>query len=74
MGKLRVLSGKEVCHILEKHGFVEARRRGSHIAIKGDVRAERALLFGFNMISSRDAKVSQIRCPRCFTPCDGPRY
>jgi len=32
--KLRVLSGKEVCKILEKHGFVEMRKRGSHIAMQ----------------------------------------
>ncbi len=30
MGKLRKLSGREVCAILSRHGFVEARRRGSH--------------------------------------------
>lgn len=34
LGKLRVLSGKEVCQILEKHGFVEKRKRGSHIAMQ----------------------------------------
>ncbi|MGB5618628.1 MAG: type II toxin-antitoxin system HicA family toxin [Desulfobacterales bacterium] len=34
MGKLRILSGKEVCQILEKHGFVETRKRGSHIAMQ----------------------------------------
>ena len=26
-----MLSGREVCRILEEHGFVEVRRRGSHI-------------------------------------------
>ena len=31
MGRLRVLSGREVCRILERHGFVEVRRRGSHV-------------------------------------------
>lgn len=30
MGKLRVLSGPEVCKILEQHGFVAVRQRGSH--------------------------------------------
>jgi predicted RNA binding protein YcfA (HicA-like mRNA interferase family) len=30
LGKLRVLSGTEVCHILEQHEFVAARQRGSH--------------------------------------------
>ena len=30
MAKLRRLSGRQVCAILEKHGFREVRRRGSH--------------------------------------------
>jgi predicted RNA binding protein YcfA (HicA-like mRNA interferase family) len=30
LGKLRVLSGEEVCKILEQHGFVAVRQRGSH--------------------------------------------
>lgn len=34
MGKLRVLSGKEVCGILSEHGFIEVRRRGSHIVMQ----------------------------------------
>ena len=34
MGKLRVLSGSEVCAILERHGFREVRRRGSHIVMQ----------------------------------------
>lgn len=34
MARLRVLSGREVCRILADHGFVEARRRGSHIAMQ----------------------------------------
>ncbi|MFC2173509.1 type II toxin-antitoxin system HicA family toxin [Acidobacteriota bacterium] len=34
MGKLRVLSGKEVCSILVKNGFMEVRRRGSHIVMQ----------------------------------------
>ncbi|MFL6200586.1 MAG: type II toxin-antitoxin system HicA family toxin [Thermoanaerobaculia bacterium] len=34
MGKLRVLSGRQVCKILEQHGFVEVRRRGSHIVMQ----------------------------------------
>lgn len=34
MGRLRVLSGREVCRILERHGFVEVRKRGSHIAMQ----------------------------------------
>lgn len=34
MAKLRVLSGKDICAILEKHGFVEVRRRGSHVVMQ----------------------------------------
>jgi predicted RNA binding protein YcfA (HicA-like mRNA interferase family) len=34
LGKLRVLSGKEVCAILERHGFVQVRQRGSHIVMQ----------------------------------------
>lgn len=34
MAKLRVLSGREVCAILARHGFVEVRRRGSHIVMQ----------------------------------------
>jgi predicted RNA binding protein YcfA (HicA-like mRNA interferase family) len=34
MGKLRVLSGQDVCRILEKHGFHEVRRRGSHVVMQ----------------------------------------
>jgi predicted RNA binding protein YcfA (HicA-like mRNA interferase family) len=29
-----VLSGREVCAILGRHGFVEIRQRGSHIAMQ----------------------------------------
>ena len=34
MARLRVLSGKDVCKILERHGFIEARKRGSHTAMQ----------------------------------------
>ncbi len=34
MAKLRVLSGKEVCKILSNHGFMEVRKRGSHIVMQ----------------------------------------
>ncbi|MBS3872465.1 MAG: type II toxin-antitoxin system HicA family toxin [Firmicutes bacterium] len=34
MGRLRVLSGKELCVILSAHGFIEVRRRGSHIIMQ----------------------------------------
>jgi predicted RNA binding protein YcfA (HicA-like mRNA interferase family) len=30
LGKLRVLSGAQVCQILEYHGFRQVRQRGSH--------------------------------------------
>ncbi len=34
MGKLRVLTGQNVCAILERHGFVQVRQRGSHIIMQ----------------------------------------
>jgi predicted RNA binding protein YcfA (HicA-like mRNA interferase family) len=32
--RLKILSGKQVCAILAKHGFEEVRRRGSHIVMQ----------------------------------------
>lgn len=34
MGKLRVLSGEQVCAILARHGFLTVRQRGSHIVMQ----------------------------------------
>jgi predicted RNA binding protein YcfA (HicA-like mRNA interferase family) len=34
LGRLRILSGKQVCDILEKHGFIQVRQRGSHIVMQ----------------------------------------
>ena len=34
MPRLRVLSGAQVCRILARQGFVEARRRGSHVVMQ----------------------------------------
>jgi predicted RNA binding protein YcfA (HicA-like mRNA interferase family) len=34
LGKLRVLSGREICAILAKHGFLEVRRKGSHVVMQ----------------------------------------
>ena len=34
MGKLRILSGREVCRILARNGFSEVRCRGSHIIMQ----------------------------------------
>ncbi|MDV6347684.1 type II toxin-antitoxin system HicA family toxin [Nitrosomonas sp. Is35] len=34
MGKLRVLSGQQLCAILAQHGFIEVRRRGSHVVMQ----------------------------------------
>ncbi len=34
MAKLRVLSGREACGILANHGFIEVRRRGSHVIMQ----------------------------------------
>ena len=34
MPKLRILSAHEVCRILEQHGFVRIRQKGSHIIMQ----------------------------------------
>jgi predicted RNA binding protein YcfA (HicA-like mRNA interferase family) len=34
LGKLRVLSGAQVCAILLRHGFAEVRQRGSHLVMQ----------------------------------------
>ncbi len=34
MGKLIILSGKEVCQILAQHSFVKVRQKGSHIIMQ----------------------------------------
>ena len=34
LGKLRVLSGREVCKILEAQGFFAVRQRGSHVVMQ----------------------------------------
>jgi predicted RNA binding protein YcfA (HicA-like mRNA interferase family) len=34
LARLRVLSGREVCAILSRHGFSEVRRRGSHVVMQ----------------------------------------
>ena len=34
MGKLRVLSGRDVCKLLEAEGFSQVRQRGSHIVMQ----------------------------------------
>jgi predicted RNA binding protein YcfA (HicA-like mRNA interferase family) len=34
LGRLRVLSGREVCRILAEHGFVQVRPRGRHIIMQ----------------------------------------
>ncbi len=34
MPRLRVLSGAQVCRILARQGFVEVRRRGSHVVMQ----------------------------------------
>jgi len=34
VGKLRVFSGKQICRLLERHGFVNIRQRGSHVVMQ----------------------------------------
>jgi predicted RNA binding protein YcfA (HicA-like mRNA interferase family) len=32
--RLRVFSGKELCSLLQQHGFVRVRQRGSHVVMQ----------------------------------------
>jgi predicted RNA binding protein YcfA (HicA-like mRNA interferase family) len=34
LGKLKILSGKEVCKILFDQGFIQVRQKGSHIVMQ----------------------------------------
>ncbi len=34
LGKLKALSGKQVCSILAAHGFEKVRQRGSHVVMQ----------------------------------------
>ncbi len=38
MSKLKILSGEDVCRILEKFSFKEIRKRGSHIVMQKKIR------------------------------------
>jgi len=35
---MRPLSGKDICEILMKHGFVQVRQRGSHIIMQKQIK------------------------------------
>jgi len=37
LSKLKVLSGREVCKILQKYGFKEVRKKGSHIVMQKQI-------------------------------------
>jgi predicted RNA binding protein YcfA (HicA-like mRNA interferase family) len=34
LGRLRTLSGRQVCTILAEHGFAQVRQRGSHVVMQ----------------------------------------
>ena len=34
MGRLKIFSGRQLCGLLEQHGFVKVRQRGSHIVMQ----------------------------------------
>ena len=42
MPKLKILSGKQVCDILALNGFIEVRRRGSHIIMQKRIEEDTA--------------------------------
>ncbi len=37
MVRLKIFSGKEVCRILERNGFREIRRKGSHVVMQKQI-------------------------------------
>lgn len=37
MGRLKVLSGAAACSILRGNGYVEIRRKGSHIVLQAEI-------------------------------------
>lgn len=37
MGRLGVFSGKDVCAILARHGFMQVRQRGSHAVMQREI-------------------------------------
>jgi len=37
LGRLKILSGKEVCKILEQNGFQQIRQKGSHIVMQKSI-------------------------------------
>ena len=37
LGKLKILSGKEVCLILLAHGFEQVRQKGSHVIMQKQI-------------------------------------
>ena len=39
MGRLKILSGKEICEIMAYHGFKKIRQRGSHIVMQKKIKS-----------------------------------
>ncbi len=37
MGRLKIFSGKEICQILQMYGFLEVRRKGSHVIMQKQI-------------------------------------
>jgi len=69
LARLRILSDKEVCRILEQNGFIEVKRHGSHVVMPCTGRV--ADLFGlfavngpFLAVLARDAKVEALAAER----------
>ena len=56
MAKLAVLSGKEVCKILSRHGFEEVRRRGSHVVMRAALPRRHDYLSGKHLEGNPDTR------------------
>ena len=70
LARLRILSGREVCRILETHDFVEVRRRGSPMVMQ-KASTEGTVTVPFRITGS----CAPVRCCRSFASpaCRVPR-
>ncbi|MCX7405295.1 MAG: type II toxin-antitoxin system HicA family toxin [Planctomycetia bacterium] len=59
MAKLRVVSGADVCKILERHGFHQVRQHGSHVVMQ--------LKTGSTTVTVPDPNLRELRSGTLFS-------
>jgi predicted RNA binding protein YcfA (HicA-like mRNA interferase family) len=78
LGRLRRLSGREVCRILEQHGFSRIRQRGSHAImqklIPGSTITVPVPLHDELKIGTLNNVIRQSRLPRTLFEAWGSRH